>query len=96
MGDQGVNGEGEGLSPAKKSYSLEDITAALDDMIEGNEYLKENASFVGTAQSHEASATHTDPPQVATADEELDALSLALKAFPPKPKPKPGQVVEEK
>ena len=74
--------EGEGLSPAKKSYSVEDITAALDDMIEGDQYL-ESARAQGNGGGVVPEAT---PSSVGAADEELDALSQALKGFPKRPK----------
>ena len=76
-------GQGEGLTPAKKSYSVEDITAALDDMIEGDQYL-EGARAQGNGEGGVAS--EATPPSVGAAEEELDALSQALKGFPKRPK----------
>jgi len=67
VGQQQVNGEG-GLP--KKSYSVEDITAALDDMVENNKYLNEPLP----------PATSTAP--ASKVQPELDALSKALQGFP--------------
>lgn len=93
-GSVGREWEGQGvpLTAAKKSYSVEDITAALDDMIEDNELLRENAR----ADYHGDPRPVSQPsrPSV-SADEELDALSQALKGFPPKPKPVPGEEKDE-
>ena len=72
--------QGEGTSLAKKSYSVEDITAALDDMIEGDQYLDHAQSSKGGG----AAAALLSTPSVGTAEEELDALSQALKSFPKK------------
>ena len=75
--------QGEGLSPAKKSYSVEDITAALDDMIGGDQYL-ENACAQGNGEG--GVAPGITPSAVGPADDELDALSQALRGFPKRPK----------
>lgn len=81
------------LTAAKKSYSLEDITAALDDMIEDNPLLRENASTDygsregGGAGQHGSREGGGARQLSVSADKELDALSQALKGFPPaKPK----------
>ena len=70
------NGE-DVVSPKKRSYSVEDITAALDDMIEENELLKETtqAKFDGGARAAPAAPASGD---------EFDVLGQALKGFPPK------------
>lgn len=78
-GSAGCDEVPEEISPAKKSFSVEDITAALDDMIEGNEYLRENAAITTSAAPVAAKAT---PPAESAAGEELDALSRALQGFP--------------
>lgn len=75
--------EVDGLTPAKKSFSVEDITAALDDMVEGDVYLKENTR--GGGGTGGAKAT---PPAVSDAKEtgdEMDALSRALQGFSGEP-----------
>lgn len=77
---RGEDGTDGALSPVKKSYSVEDITAALDDMIEGSDVLRENEHADHKAMKETVERTH---PSV-TADNELDALSQALRAFPPK------------
>ncbi len=69
-----MNGEGGTSSLAKKSYSVEDITAALDDMVENNEYLNEKVPA--------ARAPPTKPRSESAAKDELDALSKALLGFP--------------
>ena len=82
-GEELSRGEDEAdgvLSPAKKSYSVEDITAALDDMIEGSDVLRENEHANHKAMKETAERTHPS----ASADNELDALSQALRGFPPK------------
>lgn len=53
----------------KKSFSVEDITAALDDMVENNQYLNEEIDSKA-------------PLNVGSVREELDALTLALQGFP--------------
>jgi hypothetical protein len=83
MGGEVPVEDGETLSPAKKSYSVEDITAALDDMIEDNDLLRENSR----AENHaDVAAPLPRQASVTAADEELDALSQALKGFPPQQK----------
>ena len=83
---------GAPLSPKKKTYSVEDITAALDEIIVQDEYLRDN----GTGGEDE----NILPPPVEygeevgvsvggasnksareAADEGLDALSKALQGF---------------
>jgi len=66
---------------------VEDITAALDDMIEENELLRENAHTNHTEEKRKVSAGVEPPPGVvagAAANEELDALGRALQGFPAK------------
>ena len=72
------------MSPAKKTYSIEDITAALDDMIDDNPLLQGNAQANYSAGGHGAMAATPPSNSSLSADEELDALSQALKGFPPK------------
>ena len=62
-----MNGEGGG-GLAKKSYSVEDITAALDDMVQNNEYLNEP---IPPTKGRTESAKK----------DEFDALSMALQGF---------------
>ena len=81
MSRYGENGGGEGLSPAKKCYSVEDITAALDDMIEDNDLLRENAR---TEYKEPGGGAAPLTKQPSAAGEELDALAQALKGFPPR------------
>lgn len=66
----------DGLTPAKKSFSVEDITAALDDMVSEDQYLQENAG--------KAKATPPVASDAGGTGDELDALSRALQGFPPK------------
>lgn len=80
------------MTSANKSFSVEDITAALDDMIEDSEYLRENAhadhgARPGAEARRKMSGLDAAQQSVGSADEELDALSLALKGFPPERKP---------
>ncbi len=56
----------------KKALSIEDIAAALDDIIDENQYLKENSNGVTT----------NEPLPPSSAGKELDALTLALQGFP--------------
>lgn len=72
------------LSPGKKSYSVEDITSALDDMIEGNDMLRENehANHKAMKEKERTHPSGTHPS--VSAEDELDALSQALRGFPPK------------
>ena len=83
--------EPEGLSPKKKSYSVEDITAALDEIIVQDEYLRDNGGDGdedilpppleygddgGVAEGGDSGKTAQE-----VADEGLDALSKALQDF---------------
>lgn len=85
------------ISPKKRSYSVEDITAALDDMIEGNELLHQNAQAeYGGVGGSSPGETAAQPTRVSiSADDALDALGQALKGFPPKPKQDPEYEEEE-
>ncbi len=84
---------GAPLSPKKKTYSVEDITAALDELIVQDEYLRDNGTGGGEDEN-------ILPPPVEygedvgvpmggaskksaqeAADEGLDALSKALQGF---------------
>ena len=65
-----MNGEGKEGGLSKKSYSVEDITAALDDMVQNNEYINES---LPPSKSAAPAATKAQP--------ELDALSKALQGF---------------
>lgn len=93
-----LDGEEQGtLTAAKKSYSVEDITAALDDMVEGNELLRNNARAEYSKAAPPPGATAAPPPSRPgiSADEELDALTQALKGFPPKQKWGPDEEKDE-
>ena len=70
---------GEGISPAKKVYSVEDITAALD-MVDGSEYPKGNASYVPEAKG-EVEPLSVSSGTVGLAGEEIDPLTQALQGF---------------
>lgn len=72
------------LTSADKSYSVEDITAALDDMVQEDEFLKEADSSGLGGQGHSDKCPSVERPKVGTADDELDALTKALSAFPAK------------
>lgn len=92
-----VGGGGEatdGLNPAKKSFSVEDITAALDDMVDGDEYLQENSRLKNRGVV-EAKATPAAPPATQGGGDGLDALTLALQGFPAKSAASPPVNPEE-
>lgn len=80
------------MSPEKRSYSVEDITAALDDMIQDDKYLADANDIVPPPQGFSAGASmmpkaEPSPPLLGNADDELDALSKALQGFKPEPEP---------
>ena len=81
----GGRDEQDGLDPVKKSFSVEDITAALDEMVEEDEYLNKKESREGQSAVVETKAAapppKATPPVVA---DEMDALSRALQGFPGK------------
>ena len=87
--------EPEELSAKKKSYSVEDITAALDELIVQDEYLRDSdadggedilpppveyGDNGGMAEGGDSSKTAQE-----VADEGLDALSKALQDFQMEP-----------
>ena len=86
MTDQGANPAP--LTSAHKSYSVEDITAALDDMVQGDEFLNGVGEDVRMGRGDDvtvrggASVASTDKVQVGTTDEAMDALTRALSGFP--------------
>ena len=83
--------EPEELSAKKKSYSVEDITAALDEIIVQDEYLRDNdadgvedilpppVEYGDDGDMAEVGDSNKTAQEVA--DEGLDALSKALKDF---------------
>ena len=88
-----VDGGPEGKEPTlkKKTYSVEDITAALDEIIVQDEFLRDTSvsadenilpppvDFGDTVGVAMGGASKKTPQQVA--DEGLDALSKALQGF---------------
>lgn len=83
--------EPEELSPKKKSYSVEDITAALDEIIVNDDYLRDNDADGGEDilpppveygdDGGMAEAGDSSKSAQEVADEGLDALSKALQDF---------------
>ena len=82
---------GAELSPKKKSYSVEDITAALDEIIVQDEYLRDNGTsgeenilpppveYGADVGMSVGGASEKGAKEAA--DEGLDALSKALQGF---------------
>ena len=89
------------MRPEKRSYSVEDITAALDDMIQEDHYLNNDHNdivpppqgFSSGGASLMPAASEPSGHTVGNADDELDALSKALQSFPGKSEPEPGEEV---
>ncbi len=82
---------GAPLSPKKKTYSVEDITAALDEIIVQDEYLRDNGTGGDenilpppVEYGEDVGVSMGGAPKKSAqeaADEGLDALSKALQGF---------------
>ena len=86
-----LGGEPSSLSTGQKSYSVEDITAALDDMVSEDEFLNVTGPRLDVKSKPVGSEGHaadgvgvgvvTSTTKVGSVNDELDALSKALQGF---------------